>query len=84
MTHMNIATHPAARRSVVRVALWALGACSFLHVTSAHTCPRWGWRKGLCVWSLHVLPVSPRVGTLTKKHAVILVSILSPLALRGA
>ena len=30
------------------------------------------------MWSLHVLPVSPRVGTLTKKHAVILVSILPP------
>ena len=28
--------------------------------------PRWGWQKGLSVWSLHVLPVSPRVGTLTK------------------
>ena len=33
-----------------------------------HQCPypRRGWRKGLSVWSLHVLPVSPRVGTLTK------------------
>ena len=33
-----------------------------------HQCPYpgWGWQKGLSVWSLHVLPVSPRVGTLTK------------------
>ena len=28
--------------------------------------PRWDWQKGLSVWSLHVLPVSPRVDTLTK------------------
>ena len=34
--------------------------------------------QGLSVWSLHVLPVSPRVNTLTKKHAEILVSILPP------
>ena len=44
------------------------------------------WRHGGAVSSavasqlvgLHVLPVSPRVGTLTIKHAAILVSILPP------
>ena len=45
---------------------------------SRHQCP------GLSVWSLHVLPVSPRVGTLTKNMQESWSLNCLPLASRGA
>ena len=43
--------------------LWALAVCPTLCVIGTHTQEGRGWPKGLSVWSLHVLPVSPWVRT---------------------
>ena len=64
-----------------------VGGVSSLRVISAHTL-RWGWRKGLSVWSLHVLPVFPWVASVScyphknMQRSLGLYSL--PLASRGA
>ena len=45
--------------------LWALGACPLLPVISAHTLGVAG-ESAFLFRSLHVPPVSPRLGTITK------------------